>query len=542
MVTRLEFKTGEPRCLKNCLSKLIEECKNFREAKQIHAQIVKSPLLPTDDQYYLITRLLFFCAFSNWGSFTYASKVFRTIKHPEIRAYNIMLRSYADLKDDGEDSHICRALLIYREMLRNGILPKNLTFPFLLKDCTRRLDETTGLGIHAQVTKFGFYDDIFVGNSLINLYMACRLLNNARKLFDEMRVRDIVTWNSMIIGFLRNGELDNAMELFTRMSEKNIITWNSIITGLVQGGRPKESLQLFHQMQVSSEDTMVEPDKFTIASVLSACAQLGSIDHGQWVHSYLRRSGLDCDVVLGTALVNMYGKCGHADQAVEIFKEMTRKDASAWTAMISVFALHGLGEKAFDCFLEMEKAGVKPNHVTFVGLLSACAHSGLVEKGRWCFDMMKNVYSIEPQVYHYACMVDILSRTKLFEEAERLIRDMPMKPDVYVWGSLLGGCQMHGNIDLGEKVAIHLINLEPHNHAFYMNLCDIYAKAGQFDAAKRVRNLMKERGIQKEIPGCSMIEICGVVHEFSAGVSLNLPTEIFLIVNELNNQMKLPGL
>ncbi|XP_054787563.1 pentatricopeptide repeat-containing protein At5g66520-like [Prosopis cineraria] len=541
MVTRLEFKTFEPRSLKNSLSKLIEECKNFRELKQIHTQILTSQLLPNNDQYYLITRFLFFCAFSSWGSFTYASNVFRTINNPEIRAYNILLRSYAALKDDGEDSHICRALVLYREMLRNGILPNNLTFPFLLKDCTSRLDEATGSGIHAQVVKFGFYDDIFVGNSLINLYMACRLLSNARKLFDEMLVRDTVTWNSVIIGFLRNGELDNAMDLFTRMSEKNIITWNSIITGLVQGGRPRESLQLFHQMQVSSEDNMVEPDKITIASVLSACAQLGSIDHGKWVHSYLRRSGLECDVVIGTALVSMYGKCGHADQAIEIFKQMPEKDASAWTAMISVLALHGLGEKAFDCFLEMEKAGVKPNHVSFVGLLSACAHSGLVEKGRWCFDMMKNVYSIEPHVYHYACMVDILSRAKLFEEAESLIRDMPMKPDVYVWGSLLGGCQMHGNTKLGEKVAFHLIHLEPRNHAFYMNLCDIYAKAGRFDAAKRVRNLMKERGIQKDIPGCSMIEICGVVHEFSAGVSLNLPMEIFLVLNQLNNQIKLPG-
>ncbi|KAI9112086.1 hypothetical protein K1719_016982 [Acacia pycnantha] len=466
------------------------------------------------------------------------------IKNPEIRAYNIMLRSYSGLKDDkGKDSQICRALLLYREMLRNGILPNNLTFPFLLKDCTRRLDESTGLGIHAQVVKFGFSDDIFVGNSLINLYMAFRLLNNARKLFDEMPVRDVVTWNSMIIGFLRNGELDNAMELFNRMGEKNIITWNSIITGLVQGGQPKESLQLFHQMQVSGEDNnTVEPDKFTIATVLLACAQLGSIDHGKWVHSYLRRSGLECDVVIGTALVNMYGKCGHADQAIKIFKEMPEKDASAWTAMISVLALHGLGEKAFDCFRDMEKAGVKPNHVTFVGLLSASAHSGLVEKVRWCFEMMTTVYSIEPQVYHYACMVDILSRAKLFEEAERVIREMPMKPDVYVWGSLLGGCQMHRNFELGEKVAIHLIQLEPNNHAFYMNLCDIYGKAGQFDAAKRVRNVMKERGIQKEIPGCSMTEICGVVHEFSAGVSLNLPVEILLVLNELNNQMKLlPG-
>lgn len=508
-----------------------------------------------------------------------------------------MLRMYAGMKQD-DDNHdcICRALMLYRKMLCDGIFPNNLTFPFLLKECTKRMDEVSGLGIHSQVIKFGFSGDVFVGNSMINLYMACGLLNNAGKVFDEMPLRDIVTWNSMIIGFLRNNELDKALDLFRRMSEKNIITWNSIITGLVQGGRPKESLQLFHEMQVSSsppglqssvsanpnstcvahltlvrdenncihevsnsrsylnntkslitwtnpalvDDNMVKPDKITIASLLSACAQIGSIDHGKWVHTYLQRSGIECDVVIGTALVNMYGKCGQIDRAIEIFKEMPeKKDASAWTAMISVLALHGLAEKAFDCFREMEKAGIKPNHVTFVGLLSACAHSGLVEKAYLCFHLMKHVYSIEPQVYHYACMVDILSRARLFEEAERIIRSMPMKPDVYVWGSLLGGCQMHGNTELGEKVAWLLIDLEPQNHAFYMNLCDIYAKAGRFDSAKRVRNLMKERGIKKNIPGCSMIEINGVAHEFSAGESLKLPMEVVLVLDELSNQMKI---
>ncbi|KAF7813286.1 pentatricopeptide repeat-containing protein [Senna tora] len=550
MIAHIEFKTLESKhhSLKNTLSKLIEECKNLKHLKQIHTHILKSPTLPTNHQYYLITRLLFFSAFSNWGSFKYASDVFRHIKIPELRAYNIMLRAYADMKEEEEeeeeddDGYICscRGLMLYRKMLCNGILPNNLTFPFLLKECTKRLDEANGLGFHGQVIRFGFSGDIFVGNSMINLYMVCRLLNNAWKVFDEMPERDIVTWNSMIIGLLRNGELDCALDLFRGMGKKNVITWNSIITGLVQGGRPRESLQLFHEMQVASDDgNMVKPDKITMASVLSACAQLGSIDHGKWVHSYLRRSGLECDVVIGTALVNMYGKCGLADRAIEIFKEMPEKDASAWTAMISVLALHGLGEKAFDCFQEMERAGAKPNHVTFVGLLSACAHSGLVEKGYWCFDMMKHVYSIEPQVYHYACMVDILSRAKLFEEAERLIRSMPMKPDVYVWGALLGGCQMHGNTELGERVAWLLIDLEPLNHAFYMNLCDIYAKAGRFGSAKRVRNLMQERGIQKEIPGCSMIEINGMVHEFSAGESSKLPMEVVLVLTELSNQMKI---
>ena len=539
MVGRLELKSTESKALNLMLLRIIQQCKNMRELKQIHAQLLKSPTLPADDQYFLITRLLFFCAFSNLGSFSYATNVFRMINNPDLRVYNIMIRACASVKEN-DDIRSCRPVVLYKKMLCNGVVPNCLTFPFLVKDCTRKLDDATGQCIHAQVIKFGFCSDIFVGNSLICFYTACGLLNHARRLFDEMSIRDVVTWNSIIIGHLRNGELDSALDLFRNMSTKNIITWNSIITGLVQGGRAKESLELFQEMQVLSDD-MVKPDKITIASVLSACANLGAIDHGKWVHGYLRRRGLECDIVMGTALVNMYGKCGQVDQAFEIFKEMPEKDVSAWTSMISVFALNGLGDKAFDCFLEMERAGVKPNSVTFVGLLSACAHSGLVEKSRWCFDAMRSVYSIEPQVYHYACMVDILSRAKLFEEAESLVRSLPMRPDAYVWGALLGGCQMHGNTELGEKVACHLIGLEPLNHAFYMNLHDIYAKAGRFDSARRIRNLMKERGIKKEIPGCSMIEINGMVHEFSVGGSSEVENmeEVLLILNELSNEMKI---
>ncbi|CAL0333221.1 unnamed protein product [Lupinus luteus] len=458
-------------------------------------------------------------------------------KNPDLGAYNIMFRSYAGI-DGGDETQFSKALVLYKQMLEKGIVPNCLSFPFLIKGCTRRLDGSSGQVIHAQVIKFGFFNDVFVGNSLISFYMTCGLCNNARRLFDEMLVTDVITWNSMIIGYLRNGGIDMGLDLFRKMNSRNIITWNSIITGLVQGGRAKESLELFHEMQFLSD--VCKPDKITVASVLSACAQLGAIDHGKWVHGYLRRSGIACDVVIGTALVNMYGKCGHVQQAFEIFKEMPEKDTSAWTAMVSLFALHGLGWKALDCFREMIRAGVKPNHVTFVALLSACVHSGLVEKGRWCFDMMRHVYLIEPQVYHYACMVDILSRARLFDEAERLIRSMPMKPDIYVWGALLGGCQMHGNIELGEKVAHYLIELEPHNHAFYMNLCDIYAKAGMFDAAQRTRSLMKERGIKKEFPGCSMIEINGVVNEFSVGGSSEFPMEeLVLVLNKLSNEMKI---
>lgn len=525
--------------LKDRISGLIQECRSMRLLKQIHSQIITSPHLLRTHNYFLTARLLFLCAISDWGSLSYATDVFRLIQNPGVSVYNVMIRAYAckDIRVDGMGLWL--PIILYKQMLRTGIAPNYLTFPFLVKESAKRDDTVLGLSVHGHVAKFGFDGDIFVQNSLISFYSACGFMSSARKLFDGMLNRDIVSWNSLITGYLRSGEIDSALNLFRRMEERNVITWNSTITGLVQAGRPKDAIEYFFEMQVISNDT-VRPDKITVASVLAACASLGAIDHGKWVHGDLKRSGLECDMVIGTALVDMYGKCGCVDSAFDLFRKMPKKDVLAWTTMISAFALHGFGKEAFDLLEEMGMEGVKPNHVTFVGLLSACAHSGLVEEGLLCFELMRHAYLIEPQVHHYACIVDLLSRAGLFEEAERFIRHMPMQPDVFVWGALLGGCQMHGNVELGEKVAQYLIDLDPSNHAFYVILCDLYGKAGRFDDLKRVRALMKQRGIKKAVPGCSMIEIFGVVYEFSVtGSPEVVMEEVEWVLNGLSNEMKM---
>ncbi|MCL7037040.1 hypothetical protein MKW94_008638 [Papaver nudicaule] len=465
--------------LRKSLGRFIDECKNPKHLKQIHALILVSPNLPIHQHYFLITRLLFVCTTTFFSCHHYALSIFNHIEKPNL-------------------------------------FPDYLTYPFLLKGCTTdQVDDRMGRIVHGHVFKNGFSGDLFVQNSLINFYSKFIDLGNAEKVFDEMLHRDIVSWNSLLCGYLRCGELESALRLFRVMEERSVFSWNSIITGLVQGGRAIEALEIFHEMQVSGENR-VSPDEVTIASAISACASIGALDQGKWVHSYLKRSGLGCDMVIRTALVDMYGKCGCLESAVAIFREMEEeKDVLAWTAMISVFALHGLGNEAFDLFEEMKMKGVKPNNVTFTGLLSACAHSGLVEKGLWCFEIMREVYFIKPQVQHYACMVDLLGRAALFEEAEDLIGSMPMEPDAFVWGALLGSCRMHGNVELGERVASYLIKMEPYNHVFYVVLSDIYAKAQRFDDVKRIRLAMEERGIKKIVPGCSKIEIDGNVHEFS---------------------------
>ncbi|GAA0139430.1 hypothetical protein LIER_35091 [Lithospermum erythrorhizon] len=518
----------------------------MKEMKEIHGQLTRlSPHLSPSHLTFLNSRLLFFAATSNSGSLIYAQRIFRLIQNPNLFMYNAIIRAYAcDIQN-----HISfHSLFLYKRMRYQNITPDSITINFLLKDCVKRTHNISGELIHSHVVKFGLCRDVYVQNGLIRFYAECGGIFYALKLFDDMPNRDIVSCNTIIIGCLREGEVDLALDLFMKMEEKNVITWNSIITGFVQGGRPKEALILFDEMKELADhggglyNSVVHPDKITVACVLSACASVGAISHGESVHGYLKRSCLECDVVIGTALLDMYGKCGCIEKAMEIFKWMPIKDVLAWTAMISAYALHGYGEEAFETFREMVQTEIRPNAVTFVALLTACSHSGMVDQGRFCFDAMKYVYGIQPKVQHYACLIDILGRACLFEEAERVIRSMPMEPDVYVWGALLGCCQMHGNVELGEKVAKCLINLEPLNHAFYVNLCDVYAKAGKLDSFKIVRSMMKDKGIKKLVPGCSMTEIDGVIHEFSVKGSPGVQMEDILnVITSLSYEMKFNG-
>lgn len=531
--------------LKNYIARLLHGCKNIRHLSQIHSHVIVSPNLSADDRSFLISRLFFYlCTASDSpASLKYANKIFNLIAKPSLFIYNALIRANATrIKEPAS----CECLTLYKEMMGSGLVPDCITLPFLLKECSKRFDVYMGRAIHVHAVKFGYEGDIYVQNALISLYSECGVLEDAGKVFDGMSNRDVVSWNSMIVGCLRNGELDSALELFRKMKERKtitIITWNSVITGLVQGGRAMEALDIFHEMQNSAgEKNAVQPDKVTVASALSACASLGAIDQGKWVHSYLERSGIEHDMVIGTALVDMYGKCGCVERALEVFNGMRSKDVFAWTAMISVLALHGYGNEAFELFKEMEAVGVRPNAVTFVGLLSACAHSGLVGKGRQCFDTMKRDYHIEPQVQHYACMIDTLGRAGLFTEAEELINSMPMRPDVFVWGALLGACQLHGNVRLGERVAKYLIELEPHNHAFYITLGDLYAKSGRFDDRKKIRSLIIGQNVRKTVPGSSMIEVDGVVYEFSVKGSPDMPiAALESVLSLLCSEMKIEG-
>ena len=264
-----------------------------------------------------------------------------------------------------------------------------------------------------------------------------------------------------------------------------------------------------------------KPNSVTIVSVLLACAHLAAVEQGKEVHGYIVRNGFESNVSVGSSLIDMYGKCGSIELSRQVFDKVPQKDVASWTTMIAGYGMHGCREDVFSVFNEMQESGVAPNHVTFIAVLSACSHAGLVDKGRQFFNIMISKYQITPSMEHYACMVDLLGRAGHLDEAFNFIKNMSVEPRTDVWGALLAACRIHCNIDLGEHAAYHLFKLELENAGNYILLSNIYANAGMWDAAAEVRVMMVNRGLKKG-PGRSWIDVKNDDHEFVAGDRLCL--------------------
>lgn len=308
-----------------------------------------------------------------------------------------------------------------------------------------------------------------------------------------------------------------ARKLFDNMPQRNVISCSCMIHGYVSCGEYKAALSLFRSLQTMDGHQII-PNEFTMTSVLSACARLGALQHGKWVHAYIDKFGMKIDVVLGTSLIDVYAKCGNIERAKFIFDNMCLqdKDVMAWSAMIAALAMHGLSNESLRLFEKMINDGVRPNAVTFVGVLCACVHGGLVTEGNQYFKRMREVYGVSPMIQHYGCMVDLYSRAGRIQDAWDMVKSMPMEPDVMIWGALLSGARMHGDIETCEISIKKLIELDPKNSGAYVLLSNVYAKMGRWGEVRYLRDLMEARGIKK-VPGCSLVEIDGVLQEFYAG-------------------------
>ncbi|KAK9099084.1 hypothetical protein Syun_026129 [Stephania yunnanensis] len=382
-------------------------------------------------------------------------------RYPAPFHWNNIIRSYVRLNYPNV------ALKTYIAMARTGLLPDCYTVPIVLKAMCQCFAVQLGRQLHCVAVKVGLESQEFCETGFISLYAKAGDLGDARKVFDES-------------------------------PERKLGSWNAVIAGLARGGHAKDVVVMFMELMRSG----LRPDDVTMVSVVSACGSLGDLRLGVQLHKcVIEAKALEkSDVLMLNSLIDMYGKCGRTDLAYKVFKGMARHDVSTWTSLIMGFAMHGHVKDATECFRLMREAGIRPNHITFVGVLSACVHGGLVEQGKRYFDMMKNDYGLMPLVQHYGVMVDLLGRAGLLKEAKEMVETMPMKANAVIWGALMGGCEKYGCVEMGEWVARHLQELEPWNDGVYVVLSNIYASSGMWEDVERIRGMMKNKWLLK-FPG-----------------------------------------
>ncbi|XP_047979671.1 putative pentatricopeptide repeat-containing protein At1g17630 [Salvia hispanica] len=393
--------------------------------------------------------------------------------------------------------------------------------------------------VHCHVIRGGFEEYIFVSNALMSMYGRIGDVGKAEFLFSSLKLKSLVSWNALISAYARTGLCDDAFSVFLRLESSNVVrpnvvSWTAVIGGFAASeGRKEAALELFRRMQ----SARVRPNSLTVASVLSSCGELSALSLGREIHSHAIRLCMDEDLLVMNGLINMYMKCGNLRAGEMLFKKMEFRDVISWNIMITGYGMHGLGLESLDIFEQMVEEGVKPDEVTFVGVLSACSHAGLVPEGRKIFNHMSRVFKVEPGVEHYSCMVDMLGRAGLLEEARGVLKSMPMEPNAPVWGAMLSSCEMHRKVDDAEESAAVMFDMNSGATGGYMLLSNLYATSGRWDEAAGVRTLARAKGLRK-VPAQSWIEVKKKVHSFSVGRGFEMDMgEVYLVLQDLNMHM-----
>ncbi|KAL3506950.1 hypothetical protein ACH5RR_032332 [Cinchona calisaya] len=440
-----------------------------------------------------------------------------------------MIRGYSDSQKPD------KSILLFVDMLRNGIVPDYLTYPFLAKACARLSEIRRGGCIHGVILRDGFLSDRFVSNSLIHMYGSCGDVISARKLFDEMHSRNLVSWNSMLDAYAKCGNMDLMKEVFDLMPERDVVSWSSLIDGYSKVGEYTEALAVFERMKAAGQ----KANEVTMVSVLCACAHLGALEQGKMMHRYVVDNGLPLTLVLRTSIVDMYAKCGAVDEALAVFHGVPRRktDTLIWNAMIGGLANHGFVQESFEMYMEMQNFGIVPDEITYLCLLSSCVHGGLVKKA-WHFFESLGKGGITPKAEHYTCMVDVLARAGQLLDAYKFICQMPIQPTASMFGALLNGCMNHGDLDLAEVVGKKLVELEPDHDGRYVGLSNVYAIGKRWAEARTTREIMDTRGVKK-LAGISFVEILGTLHRFIAHEKVHPKCkEIYMVLDAIMTQMR----
>ncbi|KAL7234389.1 hypothetical protein ACSBR1_017900 [Camellia fascicularis] len=398
------------------------------------------------------------------------------------------------------------ALKIFRLLLHEQMRPNTVTLASVIPACSGLAALKLGKELHCYILKNSLEARCYVGSAITDMYAKC-------------------------------GRLDLAHKIFTRTQEKDVVCWNSIITSCSQNGKPEEAIDLFCQMGIEG----VKYDTVSISAALSACANVPALCYGKEIHGFMIRGVLTSDLFAESALIDMYAKCGNLDLARCVFETMKGKNEVSWNSIIAAYGNHGHLKESLDLFHEMMKEGFQPDHVTFLTIISACGHAGQVDEGKSYFESMTEEYGIEARLEHYACMVDLFGRAGRLDEAFKIITSMPFDPDAGVWGTLLGACRVHGNVELAELASRHLFELDPQNSGYYVLLSNLQANAGKWESVLKTRSMMKDRGVQK-VPGYSWIELNNATHMFVAeDKSHPRSANIYLLLKNLLLEMRKEG-
>ncbi|PON56947.1 Tetratricopeptide-like helical domain containing protein [Parasponia andersonii] len=469
-----------------------------QEGRKVHGFVVKTGL---EFDTFVCNSLI--DMYAQLGEVVYFTELFEEMPERDSVSWNVTISAYVRCR------RFADAVSVFGRMrVESNEKPDEATVVTTLTACTSMKNLELGKEIHDYVRN-NLDFTVRISNALLDMYAKCGLLYVARKIFDEMPTKNVICWTSMVSGYVNYGKLDEARELFEKSPIRDVVLWTVMINGYVQYNRFDEAMILFQEMQ----NRRVKADKYTMVALLTGCAQLGALQEGKWIHGCIDEHGIKIDAVVGTALIEMYSKCGCIDESLAIFEGIRDKDKASWTSIICGLAMNGKTNKALELFLVMERVGIYPDDITFIGALSACSHAGLVEEGRQLFHSMTDTYEIKPKLEHYGCLIDLFGRAGLLDEAEELIEKIPNDDNdiiVPLYGALLSACRIHGNVEMGERVARRLADIESSDSSVHMLLANIYASADRWEDMTKVRRIMKDLGVKK-VPGCSSIEINGIV-------------------------------
>ncbi|THU46778.1 hypothetical protein C4D60_Mb09t08470 [Musa balbisiana] len=462
-----------------------------REGKCCHALAVQAGLLADT-----LTCNILINFYSKCGRVDFARRLFDGMPERSLVTWNTMIATHTQHGEDME------ALHLFLQMRREGSLLSEFTLSSVLCACAARSAVTESQQLHALALKTAADSNVFVGTAVLDVYAKCKMIRDARLVFDAMPEKSSVSWSSMVAGYVQNDLYEEAVWFFRHA----------------------------HKMGV-------ELTQFTLSAALSACASIAASTQGKQLHSVAIRAGFAANLFVATSLIDVYSKCGCIREAYLVFCNVEDDNIVLWNAMITGFSKHARPHEAMMLFEKMRQRGLRPNEVSYVSVLSACSHVGLVEEGRGYFDLLSRDAAVRPNVLHYSCMVDVLGRAGRIDEAWELIRSMPFRATASMWGSMLNSCRVHGNVELAKIAAQHLFELEPDNAGNHVLLSNIYAASKQWGEVAVARKFLKDSGARKEI-GKSWIDVRGKVHSFVVGENKHPRiSEIYAKLEDLRSEM-----